>query len=289
MTKNRRNNIFIFEGPDISGKTTQVNKVKQMLESHGLKVGALKYPYVGEVHANEIYKLLNASRAESTDINNIVKMTFYNIINKYNTFDQLLKLSYTYDIVLIDRYILSSLVYDYARIADLVNLHDNKNKNLDVSFCEKITTISRLSNKCVNILIDMLLLKTENNEFPFKHVIFRKSKAISVLSDSSREYTSTDKNKYLQKVVESCYNTIYIPEDKKDSLWVRNNCEEFELAILAVNNFFENCCDKGKGIIIDTDKIINYEKDNLSREGLIASLESVTSEITNYILKEIKR
>ena len=250
MTKNRRNNIFIFEGPDISGKTTQVNKVKQMLESHGLKVGALKYPYVGEVHANEIYKLLNASRAESTDINNIVKMTFYNIINKYNTFDQLLKLSYTYDIVLIDRYILSSLVYDYARIADLVNLHDNKNKNLDVSFCEKITTISRLSNKCVNILIDMLLLKTENNEFPFKHVIFRKSKAISVLSDSSREYTSTDKNKYLQKVVESCYNTIYIPEDKKDSLWVRNNCEEFELAILAVNNFFENCCDKGKGIII---------------------------------------
>ena len=289
MTKNRRNNIFIFEGPDISGKTTQVNKVKQMLESHGLKVGALKYPYVGEVHANEVYKLLNASRAESTDINNIVKMTFYNTINKYNTFDQLLKLSYTYDIVLIDRYILSSLVYDYARIADLVNLHDNKNKNLDVSFCEKITTISRLSNKCVNILIDMLLLKTENNEFPFKHVIFRKSKAISVLTDSSREYTSTDKNKYLQKVVESCYNTIYIPEDKKDSLWVRNNCEEFELAILAVNNFFENCCDKGKGIIIDTDKIINYEKDNLSREGLITSLESVTSEITNYILKEIKR
>ena len=289
MIKNRRNNIFIFEGPDISGKTTQVNKVKQMLESHGLKVGALKYPYVGEVHANEIYKLLNASRAESTDINNIVKMTFYNIINKYNTFDQLLKLSYTYDIVLIDRYILSSLVYDYARIADLVNLHDNKNKNLDVSFCEKITTISRLSNKCVIILIDMLLLKTENNEFPFKHVIFRKSKAISVLSDSSREYTSTDKNKYLQKVVESCYSTIYMPEDKKDSLWVRNNCEEFELAILAVNNFFEKCCDKGKGIIIDTDKIINYEKDNLSREGLIASLESVTSEITNYILKEIKR
>ena len=289
MTKNRRNNIFIFEGPDVSGKTTQVNKVKQMLESHGLKVGALKYPYVGEVHANEVYKLLNASRAESTDINNIVKMTFYNTINKYNTFDQLLKLSYTYDIVLIDRYILSSLVYDYARIADLVNLHDNKNKNLDVSFCEKITTISRLSNKCVNILIDMLLLKTENNEFPFKHVIFRKSKAISVLSDSSREYTSTDKNKYLQKVVESCYNTIYIPEDKKDSLSVRNNCEEFELAILAVNNFVENCCDKGKGIIIDTDKIINYEKDNLSREGLIASLESVTSEITNYILQEIKR
>lgn len=289
MSKNRRNNVFIFEGPDVSGKTTQVNKVKQMLESHGLKVGALKYPHVGEVHANEVYKLLNASRAESTDINNIVKMTFYNTINKYNTFDQLLKLSYTYDIVLIDRYILSSLVYDYARIADLVNLHDNKNKNLDVSFCEKITTISRLSNKCVDILIDMLLLKTENNEFPFKHVIFRKSKAISALSDSSREYTSTDKNKYLQKVVESCYNTIYIPEDKKDSLWVRNNCEEFELAILAVNNFFENCCDKGKGIIIDTDKIINYEKDNLSREGLITSLESVTSEITNYILKEIKR
>ena len=32
MSKNRRNNIFIFEGPDVSGKTTQVNKVKQMLE-----------------------------------------------------------------------------------------------------------------------------------------------------------------------------------------------------------------------------------------------------------------
>lgn len=289
MSKNRKNNVFIFEGPDVSGKTTQVSKVKQVLESHGLKVGMLKYPYVGEAHANEVYRLLNASRTESTDINNIVKMAFYNMINKYNTFDQLLELSDTCDVVLVDRYILSSLVYDYARIADLVNFHDNKNKDLDTLFCEKMAIVSRLSNNYINALVDMLLLKSNSVELPFKHVIFRKSKAISVLSDSSREYTSTDKNKYLQKVVEACYNTIYIPEDKKDSLWIRNNCEEFELAILAVNSFFENCCNDGRGIIIDTDKTINYEKDNLSKEGLITSLESVTSEITNYILKEIKR
>ena len=85
MTKNRKSNIFIFEGPDVSGKTTQVNKVKQMLESHGLKVGALKYPYVGEVHANEIYKLLNASRAESTDINNIVNSAVQEILLNKDT------------------------------------------------------------------------------------------------------------------------------------------------------------------------------------------------------------
>lgn len=297
VKSNIKPKVFVFEGPDVSGKTTQLSLVKDNLVSMGYKVSCLKYPMVSKTlvnstrpsYAKEIYDLLDSN---STDpLSDAIKLSFYNAMNKFDTLCEIKAAINNYDVVLMDRYLISSLIYDYARLSDIIDCKDFDKSGIDVRFCDKVSKIMHCVNQLALSILDAVSIELgigQNNSIPFEHIIFRKSKAVSALSNMcvNREYTATDDNKNLQNYVEKAYLTL---GESNGTITISNNFEDFSEAIRPLNEYLNMCIDCGKGHIVDTDNIAGYNpKIAYDAKDLCEKLSSVTQDITNYIVKEIK-
>ncbi len=288
--------VFVFEGPDVSGKSTQMQLVGDRLVNMGYKVCRLKYPMTTKlltnecnpVYAKEIYSLLDS--VSKDPLKDAMKLSFYNVANKFDTLVEIKTAIESYDIVLIDRYIISSLVYDYARLDELIDEKDYNGSSLDVKFCDKISRIIHIVKLLAESIIDALSVDMSDNEngtIPFEHIVFRKSKAVSALSNmcENREYTETDTNVPLQEYVEKAYLTI---GEDNGKLTISNNFCDFQEAIRSLNEWFNVCYKNGRGHIVDSDKIVKFNpKLAYTHSSLSQHMDAVTQDILDFILKEI--
>ena len=101
--------IIAFEGPDSSGKTTQKELLTQRLIDSGYHVESYKCPNASKLFGKKIYKMLSDGSA-------LKFPTFFQILHFFDKLDLNRKLQERSieshaDFIIIDRWILSSLVY----------------------------------------------------------------------------------------------------------------------------------------------------------------------------------
>ena len=123
--------IICFEGGDMSGKTTGINWLKDKLESEGFSVYVTREPGGCEV-AEEIRATLLNNRENTNAFDGKVEELLFLAARRAHLLDKLipLKNSGEYDYILLDRFILSSAVYQgFASNEDLAN--DQRIENMD--------------------------------------------------------------------------------------------------------------------------------------------------------------
>ena len=283
-----RSNIFIFEGADVSGKSTQMEAVKQSLLHKGYSVVSFKYPDITQQAGKDVYEMLAAGRSVYCDPKNIAKISMYNMMNKCETLDKLKEAANKNDVVLVDRWIISSLVYDYARLNTLVETGGIK---LNAKFCKVMELFTDVINKFTVSNIEYAKIFFGQEALPLNHFIFRESKAIAMLKGETREYVATDNDAELQKFVRAAYRTIV---DRHGKLAVVEMSDEdqniFQSALFPLNELISGCQGKN-GCVIDIDKIIDYDAHkNLTAEMISSKINNlVIDKLEKYILTRISK
>ena len=95
-----KSKIIVIEGPNGSGKSTQVNYVKQLLQSRGYSVKVL-----ADKNTSVMKAVVDNHLLDKMDV--YQKILFYNLCRSEN----LKSIEYTYNFYLYDRYFPSTFVY----------------------------------------------------------------------------------------------------------------------------------------------------------------------------------
>ena len=262
--------------------------VKQSLLHKGYRVISFKYPDVTHQTGKDVYEMLAADRSVYCDPKNIAKISMYNMMNKCETLGKLKEAADRNDVVLVDRWIISSLVYDYARLNTLVETGGIK---LNAKFCKVMELFTDVINKFTVANIEYAKIFFGQESLPLNHFIFRESKAIAMLKGETREYVATDNDAELQKFVRAAYRTIV---DKHGKLVVVEMSDEdqniFQSALFPLNELISGCQGKN-GCVIDIDKIIDYDAHkNLTEEMISSKINNlVIDKLEKYILTRISK
>lgn len=112
-----RTKVIAFEGIDGSGKTVQINLVKQRLEDMGYSVALKSFPEYGSFFGKEVGDLLsNACGVSAADVDGR-SMALWFALDRWESFKDYC--DGETDILLINRYVLSNAVYQSIRDRDL--------------------------------------------------------------------------------------------------------------------------------------------------------------------------
>lgn len=117
--------LIVIEGIDGIGKTTQYNLLKNKL-SISNKIVTHHFPSYGEDQAILITKYLNGEFGDIKSLSPYFINSLY-AIDRSVTWNKLLKEKYGKEIILLDRYTTSSLIYQSALIDDI----EEKKKFID--------------------------------------------------------------------------------------------------------------------------------------------------------------
>lgn len=113
-----KSRLIVIDGLDGSGKGTQVNRVKEWLESKGVTVRILDYPNYSEPSSTLVKMYLNGEISDTPDeINAFAASSFY-AVDRYISYIQHWKDDYERgDIVfLANRYVSSNLIHQMAKL-----------------------------------------------------------------------------------------------------------------------------------------------------------------------------
>lgn len=195
----------------------------------------------------------------------IIQFSLLNMINKLNSLDNLLSLCRDnfFNCILLDRYDLSGIVYDLAKIIEI-----ERSKNVDLFLYKNIV---KMFYEMIKNCMYTQALKIKDNvkldNFKPYYVIFKKSKAIKDIcekNNTNRIIDMNDKDTVLQDIVSELYDDIIAwSVDKTDLSFYNKTGVKLDIEILSV---------------IDTDK------DYIRKDKLVN-----TSAISAGIVVDIKR
>jgi hypothetical protein len=122
--------IVCFEGADNCGKTTMLGKVKTSLLKDGHSVATFKTPdyegVSGSSYGNHVKQMLQSNQKSFMNKKFLREFAYAQIDDKHAAIKYILESAESHDYLLIDRYILSTFVYDTAMLASC-----GKNKVLE--------------------------------------------------------------------------------------------------------------------------------------------------------------
>jgi dTMP kinase len=107
--------LICFEGIDGSGKTLQMTLLERRLRTLGFTCSAFSFPRYESFFGNEIGKLLVNNRGTSAASVDPKSMSLWYALDRWAAYNQEHRLSTQTDFVLVNRYTLSSVVYQSAR------------------------------------------------------------------------------------------------------------------------------------------------------------------------------
>ena len=114
--------IISFEGIDGTGKTTQIELLKKYLVGKGFKVNVRSYPVYDSFFGKEIGKQLSN---KNTDYNiDPRSMALWYAMDRWNDRKNFIETDEETDILLLNRYTLSSMVYQVIRAGESNELKD---------------------------------------------------------------------------------------------------------------------------------------------------------------------
>lgn len=120
--------LISFEGPDTSGKSTQLRLIAKLLEELGYKVMLIHFPNYESKIGSYIRQLITTKAIKEIDKVALQYLYIADQINQMNLIEQYINNKY---IVLLDRYDLSTIVYSIANIDYLfINELESKRHSL---------------------------------------------------------------------------------------------------------------------------------------------------------------
>ena len=109
--------LIVIEGLDGSGKSTQINKIKEYLQQNGYKYKQIKLPDYSDASSTLVKMYLAGEFGESAgDVNAFASSSFY-AVDRYASFMRHWKEEYESDfVILADRYTTSNCVHQCSKL-----------------------------------------------------------------------------------------------------------------------------------------------------------------------------
>ena len=196
--------IIVFEGIEGSGKSFHINYVKKYLEKKKIKFIKFREPG-GSQNSEKIRKLILNKKSK---FNNLTDLFLY-MASRNENFNNILKKHYKKKIILIDRFIDSTIAYQHYGM--------NIDKNLIIYLNNLILKNIKPSFTFLNI-VNMKNLKSRINKRPknrydkFNDKFYRKvQKGFIKLSKNQSKYMIIDSNKKIKnnkKIILKKINSI---------------------------------------------------------------------------------
>ena len=297
--------VIVFEGGDCCGKTTMLEKVKQVfVDKYGEeKVGQFKFPvYKDKMCGEDILthlKTFDYSKLTKEEaFEELERMSNMQYLNKIDAFSSFYNYCKDKEYVFVDRFTLSEFVYDYAWNF-LFNLEDAKRGLFDEIYrsdiLNKPVKIMHLYQEMIPHIVTVLITKNDM------------IKVISLANNAYRRTDNYDKNKEYQDIIDATMKSI-VATDIYEMPTLDGNRPTQPLYDVRLNFLTgENAImvDSNKNIYCIENEIFNTDKDKIPHHSMDDNMEDnildyvkhkdnwmkvldiYTKNIVNFIVEEV--
>ena len=193
-----KNPLIVFEGIEASGKSTSLKKAIKYLKKKKIKFITFREP--GGTNFSE--KLRTLMLNKKSKLNSKTDL-FLLMASRSENFDKIIKNNYNKKVILIDRFIDSTLAYQHYGMGLEKDLIINMNNFLLGNLKPNFTFLSVVNKK--NMLERIKLRKNTNKYDNFKYNFYNKvQKGFLKLSRKNKsKYLILDSNKDSLKIIEN--------------------------------------------------------------------------------------
>ena len=191
------NPIIVFEGIETSGKSTSLKKAIKYLKKNKIKHISFREP--GGTNLSE--KLRQLMLNKKSKLNNKTDL-FLLMASRSENFDKILKENYKKKVILIDRFIDSTLAYQHYGMGLDKNLILRMNNFLLGNFKPNFTFLSVVDKK--NMLKRLKSRKNKNKYDNFDYNFYNKVQRgfLKIANKNKSKYLILDTNKDNIKIIE---------------------------------------------------------------------------------------
>ena len=192
------NPIIVFEGIETSGKSTSLKKAIKYLKKNKIKYISFREP--GGTNLSE--KLRQLMLNKKSKLNNKTDL-FLLMASRSENFDKILKENYKKKVILIDRFIDSTLAYQHYGMGLDKNLILRMNNFLLGNFKPNFTFLSVVDRK--NMLKRLKSRKNKNKYDNFNYNFYNKVQKgfLKIALKNRSKYLILDSNKDSLKIIEN--------------------------------------------------------------------------------------
>ena len=158
--------LIIFEGIECSGKSTQLKNVVNFLKKNKKKFLYLREPG-GSNNSEKLRKLILNKKS---DFNKFTDFLLY-MASRSENIEKIIKKYYKKKIILIDRFIYSTLAYQHYGFGINKNLIESLNKYLLTNIKPDHIFFHTVSNKNLKKRLQKRRIKNKYDKFDFKYYI----------------------------------------------------------------------------------------------------------------------
>ncbi len=193
-----KNPIIVFEGIEASGKSTSLKKSIKYLKKNKIKYISFREP--GGTNLSE--KLRQLMLNKKSKLNNKTDL-FLLMASRSENFDKILKENYKKKVILIDRFIDSTLAYQHYGMGLDKNLILRMNNFLLGNFKPNFTFLSVVNKK--NMLKRLKSRKNKNKYDNFNYNFYNKVQKgfLNIALKNRSKYLILDSNKDSLKIIEN--------------------------------------------------------------------------------------
>ena len=200
-----KNPLIVFEGIETSGKSTSLKKAIKYLKKNKIKYITLREP--GGTNFSEKLRSLMLNKKSKL---NYKTDLFLFMASRSENFDKMLKQNYKKKVILIDRFVDSTLAYQHYGLGLDKDLILKMNKFLLGNLKPNFTFLNVVNKK--NLVKRLKLRKNINKYDNFNYNFYNKvqkgflkiaskSKSKYLILDSNKDNLKTIENKLINKIV----------------------------------------------------------------------------------------
>ena len=190
--------IIVFEGIEASGKSTSLEKIIKYLKTKKIKYKTFREPGGTNLSEKLRYLMLN----KKSELSNKTDL-FLLMASRSENIDKILKKNYKKKVILIDRFIDSTLAYQHYGMKLDKNLILKMNNFLLGNLKPNFTFLSIVNKK--NMLKRLKLRKNKNKYDNFDYNFYNKVQKgfLKIASKNKSKYLILDSNKDNLKIIEN--------------------------------------------------------------------------------------
>ncbi len=194
--------LIIFEGIECSGKSTQLKNVVNFLKKNKKKFLYLREPG-GSNNSEKLRKLILNKKS---DFNKFTDFLLY-MASRSENIEKIIKKYYKKKIILIDRFIYSTLAYQHYGFGINKNLIESLNKYLLTNIKPDHIFFHTVSNKNLKKRLQKRRIKNKYDKFNFKYYtkvqngfkkIFKNKKNVTLIN--SDDQITINKNTIIKRL-----------------------------------------------------------------------------------------
>ena len=181
--------VIIFEGIEASGKTTNIQIVSKYLKK--IKKNFVKFREPGGSSYSEIIRKFVLNRKSKLNFKTDLLLI---LASRSENIDKIIKKNFNKKIILIDRFVDSTLAYQHYGMGINLNLINQMNKFIIEKFKANLTILSVVNKKNMKKRLNMR--KNINKYDKFNYSFYNKvQKGFLKISKKNKNYIIIDSNK----------------------------------------------------------------------------------------------